>query len=131
MVTERALAVLFLTELATVTVSPTVALSGSTPSDVADTRTVSCGFWLPTAVVAWAMGIARSSASPAKATSKPILNLDTIRSLLDLLLAALFMRPTIHATIYASGFPPVRPSTQVGAIRWTWSFPYPELRRAP
>src|SRR5215204_113533 len=89
MVTVRALAVLFFTELAIVTVSPTVALSGSVPSEAAEARTVSCGFWLPTAVVAWAMGMARSSASAAKVTRRPILTLVIIRSLPALLLAAL------------------------------------------
>src|SRR5215204_1269421 len=86
MVTERALAVLFFTELATATVSPTVALSGLAPSDVADAHTVSCGFWLPRAVVAWAMGIATSSASPVKTISRTILNVvNFISYLLDFL----------------------------------------------
>src|SRR5215207_3426432 len=127
MVTERALAVLFLTELATVTVSPTVALSGSTPSEAVEARTVSCGFWLPTAV-AWAIGIASSSASPAKTTSRPILNVVIIGFLLDLLTA---LAPRHLCEVIRVGGAPVRPSTGKGATRWIWSFSYAELLKTP
>jgi hypothetical protein len=71
------------------------------------------------------MGITASSASPAKATSKPILNLVTICSLLDLLLSALAPRHPCKVI-------------RVGGCRfdraWKWVplgglgfFPYPEL----